>query len=260
MVKYRKLIGLALIAIVVLTALVSIFVVDPVAQDPAYHHFADTRKLWGIPNFWNVLSNLPFLIVGLMGVYQLTLDKVVSRLTEIKFAYPTLFLGVALVGLGSSYYHLWPDNRTLLWDRLPMTVAFMALFTIIISEFGSVNIGRRIFTPLLIAGVGSVLYWHFGESRGHGDLRFYLLVQFLPILLIPVFLLCFPSRFNYAQAYWWLLLSYIIAKLLEHFDAEVFALTGFLSGHSLKHIVAAIGLYILLYYYRRRDYKTIPAK
>lgn len=248
----KKKSGVILISVISVIALISVFTIDPIAQDVAYHRFSDNRQIIGIPNFWNVISNLAFLLVGVFGTSQLLSGAIKSRLSEIQFAYIALYLAVVLVSLGSGFYHLQPENQTLLWDRLPMTVAFMGLFTVIIGEFASVKIGKQLFLPLVIAGVGSVIYWHMSELNGQGDLRFYLLVQFLPMLLIPVFLLCFTSPFDRVYAYWWLLLSYIIAKLLEHFDAEVFSLLGFISGHSLKHIVAATGLYLLLNAYRRR--------
>jgi hypothetical protein len=164
-----------------------------------------------------------------------------------------LFFGTFLVGFGSGYYHLDPNNQTLVWDRLPITVAFMALFSIIISEFISVRSGKTLLLPLILAGILSVAYWQFSEIRGEGDLRFYALVQFYPMLAIPIILICYRSRCTYVYAYWCLLLAYIIAKLFEHFDAEVYNVSGFISGHSLKHLAAALGMYVLLVSYQKRN-------
>lgn len=250
--------GIILIGVITLVAMLAIFTLDPILQDSAYHRFSDARELWGIPNFWNVCSNLAFLLVGILGTHQLTNGVINSRLQELHLAYIALFVGVALVSLGSIYYHLNPDNQTLLWDRLPMTIAFMSLFTIIIGEFASVRLAKQCFIPLILAGLGSVVYWYIGELNGAGDLRIYILVQFLPVFLIPIFLLLFRSRFDRVYAYWWLLLSYVIAKILEYFDAEIFELSGFISGHSLKHLVAAMGLYLLLDSYRRRNFSSGP--
>ena len=249
--KYNQ-IGFILIGVTVLAATIGISLIDPVAQDPSYHNFADIRKVMGIPNFWNVVSNFAFMLVGLFGLCQLISSNQVTVITEIRSVYFFLFGGVALVAFGSGYYHLWPDNRTLVWDRLPMTVTFMALFCIVIAEYISITWAKRLFIPLALASAGSVLFWYFGELNGQGDLRAYILVQFLPILLIPIMLLCFPSKFSHGSVYWLLLVTYIFAKFFEHFDGQVFTTLGFISGHSLKHLMAAVGLYLLLRAYQTR--------
>ena len=245
--------GLILIAITALFALTVILSLDPIPQDATYHLFVDTRKIGSIPNFWNVITSVPFAIVGLLGLYQARLPNKLKIIEDTRIAYILLFFGTFLVSFGSGYYHLEPNNQTLVWDRLPMTIAFMALFSIIISEFISVRSGRTLLPPLILAGILSVVYWHFSEMRGAGDLRFYALVQFYPMLAIPVMLVCFQSKCSHVQAYWWLLLLYVVAKVFEHFDGEIFSLLGFISGHSLKHLTAALGMYVLLVFYRKRN-------
>ena len=175
-------------------------------------------------------------------------------ITDAKTSYVLFFMGILLVSVGSSYYHLHPTNYTLLWDRLPMTIAFMALFSIVISEFISIQKGKVLLVPLILVGIVSVIYWHFSEYFGIGDIRFYALVQFYPMLAIPIILLFFNSKFTTTKAYWLLLLSYVIAKLCEHFDLEIYNTLHFISGHSLKHISAAIGLYTILKAYEKRDF------
>jgi hypothetical protein len=157
-----------------------------------------------------------------------------------------------LIGFGSGYYHLWPSNQTLVWDRLPMTLVFMALIAIIIAEYLSVNIGKRLLYPLLIVGGASVLYWDYTESNGEGDLRFYILVQFMPLIAIPLILLFMKPTYTYGNRYWWLLCTYIFAKLFEYFDRFIFEVLTVLSGHTLKHLIAALGILLLLNGYNRR--------
>jgi len=250
----REKYGLLLIAMLGVVAVLSLFFFNPLPQDVGYHHFSDEHEYFLIPNALNVLSNLPFFIVGLAGCVALIKRQTTAliSLNPILRAYFILYAGVALVGVGSGYYHLSPSNETLVWDRLPMTLAFMALYSIIISEFISEAIGRLLFLPLLLAGLSSVLYWWFTELNGVGDLRYYILVQFFPVLTIPIILLSFKSKYGSAAGYWALLVSYILAKLFEHYDAPIHQYLLYLSGHSIKHVLPAVGLYLLLKYYKAR--------
>lgn len=251
-INYEKL-GFTLIALSAIVALTVILSLDPIPQDITYHLFVDTREIGSIPNFWNVVTNIPFAIVGLLGLYQTRQPNKLKIIDDTRIAYVLLFFGTLLVGFGSSYYHLEPNNQTLVWDRLPMTIAFMALFSIIISEFIAIRSGKALLLPLVVTGMLSVLYWHVSEIRGEGDLRFYALVQFYPMLAIPVMLLCFRSKCSHVRAYWWLLLLYVIAKLFEQADGEVYDMLGVISGHSLKHLFAALGMFVLLLFYQKRD-------
>ncbi len=119
---------LGLLVLVCIAALVALGFVGPIPQDPAYHHFADTRTIAGVANFWNVLSNLPFLLAGLYGLWRY------PRLAapQSRPGYLTLCVGILLVAFGSAGYHLAPSNASLVWDRLPMTLAFMALLALLI--------------------------------------------------------------------------------------------------------------------------------
>lgn len=239
--------GIALAACAATLALV-----PAIPQDPGYHQFADRHGRLGIPNFFNVVSNLPFLLVGLAGLRDCSGRSPPGMPPRLRPAYLMFFAAVALIGPGSAYYHWAPSNSTLLWDRLPMTVAFMAFLVIIIAEYISEQAGRRLLWPLVITGAASVLYWAFTESRGQGDLRPYALVQFLPLVLIPLILLWFPSRFDGSVYIWGVLLAYLAAKLAEWMDAPVFGLLQPVSGHTLKHLLAALGTYGMLLRIRRR--------
>jgi hypothetical protein len=232
------------------------FLVEPVAQDPGYHQFADTRSIFGIANFWNVVSNLPFLFVGAAGLWYFRTSERTGIIPGLYPAYLVFFGGVFLTSLGSSWFHLVPDNSTLLWDRLPMTIAFMALFAIVIGEHVCDKSARRLLLPLLIAGAASVLYWHYTESVGAGDLRAYAIVQFLPMILIPIILLAYPSRFSLQGTYWGMILLYALSKLFEFFDYNVYEAGLLFSGHSIKHVVAAAAPALLLYGIKNRQHRT----
>lgn len=224
-----------LLIIISAIAVLAAFFVKPIAQDPAYHQFADQRTLLGIPNMWDVLSNLPFVILGLY--YGIKLRLTTSK-TENQIIYDVFYLGFFLTGLGSGYYHLAPSNATLLWDRLPMTISFMAFFCFIIALHINQRKARQFLLPLLILGIFSVIYWHYTESLGRGDLRLYGLVQFLPLILIPMTLFLLPSNKYQSKYIWGVIGFYVAAKITEHLDVQIYTLLS-ISGHSIKHVLAA---------------------
>lgn len=217
-------------------AVMSMLFFDCIPQDPMYHQFADTRKIAGIANFWNVFSNFPFLLVGLYGLWRW---KRIIKCNH-QYAYIALCIGVLLVSFGSAYYHYAPSTDTLLWDRLPMTVAFMALFSLLLDERVLPREQSLTILPLLVMGIGSVVYWYWTEVRGLGDLRPYALVQFLPLVLIPLILWLFDSDYLQGRLLVAALGFYLVAKLCEHFDRQLLDLMVIISGHTLKHFLAGI--------------------
>lgn len=230
------------------------FFVDPIPQDLAYHRFADTRTLLGVPNFWNVVSNLPFLIVGIWGM------TVVSRRhvqpPALRPAYLIFYFGIFMTAFGSGYFHLVPSNDSLVLDRLPMTIGFAGMFAVVLGEIGSIRLARRVLVPFLIVAMTSVMYWAWTESRGVGDLRPYAIVQFLPMLLIPVLLITHRDNSRLVPAFWYMILFYVLAKIAEFFDAAIFDFGEMLSGHSLKHLFAAVAPAILLLAVNKRAAAT----
>lgn len=237
--KYANQILLAIIAL----STSAIFFIAPIPQDLHYHNFADQRTLCSVNHFWNVLSNLPFLLVGIYGLWRF--KKI--EIDYIKSAYWCFCVGVILVCFGSGYYHFNPNNHTLVWDRLPMTIAFMALFSLLLHERVLSNPKTFTLIPLLIIGAASVFYWDWTETHGRGDLRFYALVQFLPIVLIPFILWLYPKRYFRGSYLLWAFVFYFLAKLLEHFDAAIYQSLGQMSGHSLKHVSAAIAVLLIIH-------------
>lgn len=245
-------VGVALAAMAVAIAL------PPIPQDQAYHAFADTRTIAGIPNFWNVASNAGFVIVGLAGLLWLarrgrptpggSLQAAWEVAAAVAFA-----VGVLFTGIGSMFYHLAPDHGRLVWDRLPMTLIFMSLFALVIGDRIGPVAGQRLLGPLLAIGVGSVIVWHLSEVAGRGDLRLYALVQFLPLLLVPLLLLLMPARYSGAVWLWVALALNAIGKVAELADAWILAASGLMSGHTVKHLVmaAATGLILIMVAIRR---------
>jgi len=218
----------------------------PIPQPLSYHNFADQRVWLGIPHAGDVLTNLAFLVVGALGLWflarpGLSRDAFVDDRERALFRW--LFLGVLLTGFGSAWYHLAPDNYSLVWDRLPMAVAFMSVFSILLAERVSLPVGVAMLRPLIVIGIVSVLWWIWTEHIGRGDLRWYLLVQFYPLIAMALMLLLLPTRYTHGNDYWGLFFCYVAAKVAEVLDHEIFHLTGELvSGHNLKHVFAAVGV------------------
>ena len=239
-----------------LGAALFLFLLAPIPQDPAYHDFADPRGWLGIANFGDVMSNLPFILVGLCGmgwVYRHRDDT--AHFTDHREALTALLtcFGFFLVGFGSGYYHLSPGNETLVWDRLPMTIGFMAFFSLMIMERLSLGLGWRLLPVLLAFGLFSVWYWNMTEQTGHGDLRPYVFVQFFPMLAIPLMLWRYKPRYSGVNYLGWAVFWYVTAKLLEHFDQAIFSiLSGIVSGHCLKHLAAAGATWCIVLYFMRR--------
>jgi hypothetical protein len=238
---------IVILYIVSIAAIAAVALHAPIPQPAGYHQFADQRTLLGIANFYNVMSNLPFLIVGLIGIGEIAFRKPAGIVPRLRPAYLCLFIGIVLVAFGSGYYHHAPGDEALVWDRLPMTITFMALFAVVIGEHIDANAGLRLLVPLLVVGAASVLYW-----RMLGDLRPYVVVQFLPLLLVPLILLLYRSALTSVGYLWGLIGAYIVAKLLETADEAIFAWGQLVSGHTLKHLSAGLGMAILLVAITRR--------
>ncbi len=237
-------------------AITATFFVPPIAQDPEYHNLADRRVFAGIPNFGDVVSNAAFLLVGVLGLwklFQIREDRSRLILKQEMIPFAVAFVGTVLIFVGSAYYHWSPTNETLVWDRLPMTLAFMSIFSLIIVERVSVQAGMLLLIPFLVVGTASVAYWQVTEQAGQGDLRPYALVQFLPVLFIPVMLWLFPARYTGGRYIVEMIGWYMAAKVFEFLDADIWGWTGgWIAGHALKHCIAAWGIYALVRYLKHR--------
>jgi hypothetical protein len=215
-------------------SLAGLLLLPPIPQSQIYHGFADQRTLLGIPNFWNVVSNLPFILVGALGLMHVRHGLSAS----------IFFLGVFLTGFTSSFYHWAPSDWGLFWDRLPMTFAFMAILANVIGERIDERAGKLLLWPLVALGVISLLVW-----MRFDDLRLYAWVQFFPCIAVPLMFWLLPPK--YTGTYLWFIAAsfYVLAKLLEHYDAAIYAALG-VSGHPFKHVAAAAACYAIYLAFR----------
>jgi hypothetical protein len=232
---------LAVLAGLAAVSLGGLALLPKIPQDQAYHQFADQRTLIGIPNFWNVVSNVPFLVVGGIGLARFRDDA----------ATIVLFLGFFLTGIGSAYYHWAPSDGTLFWDRLPMTISFAAIFSLIAQERVGERIGSILLWPMLAIGIASLAVWLLTD-----DLRLYFWDQFFPAVVLMALFSLYPGK--YTHAHYWLIAAgfYALAKVFEFTDEPIYSLGHLLSGHTLKHLSAAAACFVILRYVALR--RPIP--
>jgi hypothetical protein len=244
MLRYRR---EMVVGLLVFGPFVALLFIAPIPQDPAYHQFADLETVWGIPNFLNVVTSLSFVVVGLLGF----LSSRTHQLTVAPSSWRTLFGAVAFVGFGSAYYHWAPSHWTLVWDRLPMAVGFMALIVALLSENVNPKLEPILLVPMCLLAIFSVVYWHFTD-----DLRFYIWVQVSPLLGILILFFLFRGRHTH-QAYLMAALGlYILAKLAEVEDQSIYLMTQQkLSGHSLKHLLSAWAVFLICRMLNQRRFR-----
>lgn len=205
----------AVVTLGALAFVLFLFLAPPLRQNESYHAFVDRRTIFGIPNFWDVISNFPFIIVGIMGLVAFR-----------DFASRVLFLGVFFTAFGSAYYHLAPDSGRLFWDRLPMTIVFMSLLALAMNQ-------RRLLLPFVFVGVLSVIWWRLTDN-----LWLYGFVQFVPMVVLLVIAIRREPRL------WPVFIFYGLSKITEHFDKQIYSVFP-LSGHTLKHLLAGVATWYI---------------
>ena len=227
--------------------------IPPIPQPLSYHNFADQRAWLGIPNFNDVVSNLPFAIVGIWGLILMFTPGAIKFVDQReRWFYLVMFAALILTAFGSGYYHLAPDNAHLVWDRIPINIVFMALLAAVIAERVTVPVGLALFPVLEIIGIASVLSWRSSELHGHGDLRFYAAVQVYAVLVLLLALLL-PPKYTRGSDLAIVVAFYALAKIFESADHQIFSVGHIVSGHTLKHLAAAASGYWILRMVKKRE-------
>ncbi len=233
----------------------ALFLHGPIPQVARYNDFANQCSWLGLPHAENVLTNFPFLLFGIWGIWRMRYFVIESKVEQL--AWLGFFVGDTLTAFGSSYYHLEPDNYRLVWDRLPITFSFICLFTAVMADRVSVRLAAISFIPMLIYSITAVIYWYLTEVLGLGDMRPYILVQLVPLLLIPLFIALYTSRYTHG---WMLLLVamwYLLAKIFEGLDGLVYQWIGHMSGHGIKHLLAAMACAQVIWMLEKRRPREI---
>ena len=243
-----------LLGAVTLGLAVAAVLVPAMPQPLSYHAFADCRAFWAIPNFFNVISNLPFLVGGALGLSLIWNGRGGFIDGREQLPYLVFFLGAFLTCFGSAYYHAAPDNARLVWDRLPMTLGFAGLVSAAIAERVDLGLGLRALWPLLLVGVITVVYWYATERAGRGNIIPYAAYQTWSIAAIVLVIAAFPAhRYTHGGLLAWAAVWYGLAKVFETFDLQVYrALGGALSGHTIKHVLAAGAVFAVVRQLRQR--------
>lgn len=224
---------------------VAVMLIGEIEQYQQYHNFADNRTFFAVPNFFDVSSNLLFAVVGIIG--SLFAYKRVRR--EAYYSWITMFAGVTLVSFGSGYYHWNPNDATLVWDRMPMMIGFMGLFTAVLTEFMNPKLEKFMLVPAVIIGVLSVIYWHYTN-----DLRYYIWLQAVTFLAITAVLFMYEGRFTLSRYLLYAFGFFMLSKFTELSDRELYSVnSGLLSGHTLKHILSALAVFYLYLMLKRRE-------
>lgn len=245
-----------LAALTVACILAALFVA-PMAQPLDYHHFVDTRALLGIPNALDVLSNGGFLVAGFAGLWVSVSAKAVFAAPAERVPYIVFFTGVLLTAFGSAYYHLAPDNERLFWDRLP--IAFMSLISAQIVERLDRRIGLALLAPMLLVGAASVLCWRMTERAGAGNVIPYGILQGYAVVVLLMLAVLYKSRYTHGTDLYGVFACYVLAKVLEAADTQIFALGNLVSGHTLKHLAAGVAGLVVCRMLRRRALVGAPA-
>ncbi len=253
--QYR--IYLPLLIIVLLVIVGAIY--GPIAQPAEYHNFADKSTHWGIHHFLDVLSNLGFALVGLWGWLCLRPYRSHQEMVNAWSGYWLFFIGLCLTALGSGYYHLDPDNASLVWDRIPIALTCAGLLAGVTADVWKKNT-FALSVVLAILAIVSVIWWYVSETRGAGDLRFYLLFQIAALILVPLWQWLY-SRPSYERLYFGAaVLLYLLAKVSEVYDYQIASVLGEITGHTLKHVFATLAAAFIVISLIRRVKNPFPAE
>lgn len=137
-------------------------------QSEAFHHFADARRLFGVSNAMDTLSNFAFLLGGAAGLVLMVRRRAFAPVTASSAMASLTFAGIVATAAGSAWYHsqLTPDDAGLAIDRLGMVVAFAG----ILGWAGAHRVSERAgwWTGGFVLWAGALSVWWWTESGNLG--------------------------------------------------------------------------------------------
>ncbi|MCC8957272.1 alkaline phytoceramidase [Bradyrhizobium sp. Pear77] len=223
-----------------------------IAQPANYNNFADHSAFFGIPHAADVLSNAGFALVAIWGWLALRPCRNSDQRRAGWPGYRLFLIGLFLTAFGSAFFHLAPGNGRLTWDMLPIALAGAGL---LVGVRGDTQPGSKTNIEAIVLGlfaVASVAWWVTTDRHGAGDLRPYLLLQVLPLVLIPLWQAIYRApradRIAFATA----MALYVLAKIAEVLDHQIANTLGFVSGHTLKHLIATAATAAIVWGVTRR--------
>ena len=190
-----------------------------IAQPAHYNEFADQSTASGIPHAADVFSNAGFALVAIWGWLTLRPRRASDHLRAGWPGYRLFLIGLFLTAFGSAFYHLAPDN-----------IVRGDIFGGSRTGFDAIVLG--------LCAVASVAWWAMSDRNGAGDLRPYLLLQGLALIHIPLWQAIHRAPRTDRIAFGTAMVLYILAKVAEVLDHEIANAFGFVTGHTLKHLIA----------------------
>jgi hypothetical protein len=244
----------AAVGVACLSPAIGVALMSPVIKGPTFHQYADGRPLFGLPHAGDVLSNLPFVIVGVLGlVLARRIEHLPRGLVALAFA------GVLGIGVGSATYHVHPIDATLAFDWLPIVLALSWMVALVIADRVDLRVGAIAAVALPLAATASVMWWWLGGgTTSGGDMRWYAFLQLLLVALVPLLVLLYP-RGRIDRTYLLLAVGcFVAARAVHAADATILATTG-VSGHTLKHLIAGLATFMVLRAVQRAQQSPRPA-
>jgi hypothetical protein len=244
----RRLAALVAFTVVCIAAA---FLLPPIPQPLSYHDFADRRTIFGVPRFFDVASNVAFFAAGMLGLGIVAARRAAFASTAGRWPYVAFFAGLALVSIGSAYYHLAPDNARLVWDRLPITTTLAGLLLSQVADRVSVRAANAMLLPAVVVGAASVWFWQATDDLGpYGIAQGYAAIATLWIAI------AFPSRYTRGSDLYWAFACFVVAKVCETYDEAIYRWLHVASGHTLKHLAAAAAGFVVCAMLARRTVRT----
>jgi hypothetical protein len=233
--------------LLVVTMIAVLYLYGPIGQPLEYHDFADQRAIGRVSHGADVWSNLGFALVGLWGLVRLFPQRHQPQLSRGWPGYALFLLALIGTAAGSAFYHWEPDNFRLIWDRLPIALMCAGLLAAVRCETHRSGEGWAATAALGIIATVSVAWWVDTGLYGQDDLRPYLLMQCLPLVLIPLWQRAYRAPAADQKAFLWAIGLYVLAKVSELGDSVLFDSLHVVSGHTLKHLLATLAAAVVVW-------------